>query len=332
MVTKFLEMMLQKVDKYLRDVLGITPVFLAWDKSGGLPFYLRDHYSYFIARILDFKCALMVDTAPEERTPAVIAKHAQQVRERQNIEVIYVKEAVTSYNRKRLIEQRVPFIVPGNQMFLPTLGIDLREHLKNLRESRIKFSPSTQALVLYILYHREIDSIRPSQLPQALGYKKMTIGRSFRELEEAGLGEHKASARYRQLCFAERGKVLWERVLPYFETPVRKRIYVPHGTIIENGISAGLSALARYTALAEPKNPVYAISDEQWKTGNQRGNLIRLPFDEPDSMEIELWNYSPALFAKNGIADPLSLFLSLKESRDERVQAALDKLMGDIRW
>jgi DNA-binding MarR family transcriptional regulator len=332
MVTKVVEIIIQQADRYVRDILGITLVFLTWEKAKELPFYLRDHYGYFFTELLGVKCALMVDINEEERTPAIIGKLVQQVRKQGGMEVIYVREAVTSYNRKRLIEQRVPFIIPGNQMYLPTLGIDLREHLRSQREKRTTFSPSTQALLLYILHQKEINSLRPAQLAQILGYKKMTIGRSFRELEEAGIGEHNASARHRQLRFEVRGKALWDKVMPYLETPVRKRIYVPPGINIGNGILAGLSALARYTMLAEPRNPVYAIPYDEWKARKRRENLIEFPFEEPDSLEIELWNYSPALFCENEIADRLSLFLSLKDSKDERVQAAIEELMGGLTW
>jgi len=53
---------------------------------------------------------------------------------RQQADLIYVRAQVTAYNRKRLIEQKVPFIVPGNQMYLPMLAIDLREHFRRIRE------------------------------------------------------------------------------------------------------------------------------------------------------------------------------------------------------
>jgi len=38
------------------------------------------------------------------RPPAVIGKHVDYVRSQHNVEVVYVRHAVTSYNRKRLIE------------------------------------------------------------------------------------------------------------------------------------------------------------------------------------------------------------------------------------
>ena len=44
--------------------------------------------------------------------------------------MVYVTGALASYERKRLIEQKVPFMVPGNQLYLPDLGIDLREYFR----------------------------------------------------------------------------------------------------------------------------------------------------------------------------------------------------------
>jgi hypothetical protein len=47
---------------------------------------------------------------------------------------------LASYERKRLIEQNVPFIVPGNQLYLPDLGID-GSNTQALMKLRPKFSP-----------------------------------------------------------------------------------------------------------------------------------------------------------------------------------------------
>jgi len=48
---------------------------------------------------------------------------------------------------------------------------------------------------------------------------------------------------------------------------------------------------------------------------------------EPGTLEIEVWSYAPILFAKDKLVDRLSLYLSLKESKDERVEAALEEMM-----
>ncbi|MCX6089865.1 MAG: MarR family transcriptional regulator, partial [Candidatus Atribacteria bacterium] len=242
------------------------------------------------------------------------------------------RHAVTSYNRKRLIEQKVPFIVPGNQMYLPMLGIDLREHLKRLREKKPVFSPSTQALILHVLWRKETDRVTPAEIAHRLGYSPMTMTRAFDELETAGIGEHSVQGKERHLHFAETGKPLWEKVLPYLNTPVRKRLYVASSIQTGNGHLAGQSALARYTMLAEPKIPILAFSTDEWKARMQQDKILELTLPEPGAFEIELWKYAPAQFANEGRVDRLSLYLSLRGSTDERIQLALDALLEGMEW
>jgi len=321
-----------QLEQYLRETLGITVTPHPWEKSSGLPQYLRERYRFLKTDVLGIECLLMADTGEEEQTPAVIGKHLDQVRSRSQIEAVYVRHAVTSHNRKRLIEQKVPFIVPGNQMYLPMLVIDLREHLKRLREKKPVFSPSTQTLILHVLWRKETGTVTPAKIAHRLGYSPMTMTRAFDELETACIGEHSVLGKERRLRFAETGKPLWEKVLPYLNTPVRRRLYVASSIQTGNGNLAGQSALARYTLLAEPKTPVFAFSADKWKARMQREKIIELALPEPGAFEIELWKYFPAQFANEGRVDRLSLYLSLRDSTDERVQSALDALLRGMEW
>lgn len=324
--------LIHQLGEYLEGALSISIEPRPWEKSSELPQYLRARYRFFHMDVLGTDCVLMADTDEGEQTPAVIGKHVDQVRSRHNVEVVYVRHAVTSYNRKRLIEQKVPFIVPGNQMYLPMLGIDLREHLKRLREKKPVFSPSTQTLLLHVLWAKETTTMTPAVIAHRLGYSAMTMTRAFDELETASIGEHSVRGKERHLHFAEPGKPLWEKMLPYLNTPVRKRLYVASSMQPRSGSLAGQSALARYTLLSEPKILVFAFSPSEWKTQMQQGKFLELAAPEPEAFEIELWKYAPAYFAKEGMVDRLSLYLSLKDSADERVQSALDMLLGGMEW
>ena len=324
--------LIYQLEKYLQEAIGITVTSHPWDKSSGLPQYLRERYRFLTMDVLGVECLLMADTGEEEQTPAVIGKHLDQVRARYDATVVYVRHVVTSYNRKRLIEQKVPFIVPGNQMYLPMLGIDLREHLKRLREKKPVFSPSTQTLILHVLWRKEIDTVTPAEIAHRLGYSPMTMTRAFDELETAGIGEHSVLGKERHLRFTGTGKPLWEKVLPYLNTPVRKRLYVASSMQTGKGSLAGQSALARYTMLAEPKIPILAFSTDDWKTRMQHDKIFKLTLPEPGGFEIELWKYAPSLFSHERNVDRLSLYLSLKDSNDERVQSALDALLGGMEW
>ena len=97
-------------------------------------------------------------------------------------------------------------------------------------------------------------------------------------------------------------------------------------------MKAGLSALAYYSALAEPANPVFALEGKKWK-GIKTGKNIRiLEIVEPGACELEIWSYPPELFSKEGVVDRLSLYLSMQANDDERVESALEEMMDQVAW
>jgi hypothetical protein len=49
-----------------------------------------------------------------------------------------------------------------------------------------------------------------------------------------------------------------------------------------------------------------------------------------DSAEIQLWRYSPAGTATDELVDPLSLWLSLENTTDERIEMARDDLLEQV--
>ena len=90
--------------------------------------------------------------------------------------------------------------------------------------------------------------------------------------------------------------------------------------------------MALYTLLSEPRVPVLAFSMDEWKRRTQDEKITELTCPEPESYEIEIWKYSPAYFAQAGTVDRLSLYLSLRDNPDERVQSATETLLGGMGW
>jgi DNA-binding MarR family transcriptional regulator len=324
----------KKFESYLYDNLGINVIATKWPEEKLLPLFLRELYAVYECSLLGSPYLLMVVRNEEEQTPATIRKHLGLVEEKSGREVIYLHPSIPAYNRKRLIEQKVPFVVPGNQMYLPPLGIDLREHIRKLRSSRRnKFSPSTQAVVLYALYHDTQNGVTPSALAEQLSYSPMTLTRAFDEIAAAGLGDVVMQGRERILRFVLNKRSLWEKALEYLRSPVKKRTFVKVQQNHFQGLKAGLSALSRFSMLAEPLTPVYAVNTDHWKALQQSEGLVEraLPVD-PGSVEVEIWSYAPELFSENDVVDRLSLFLSLQDNQDERVESALDDLMEGFKW
>ena len=323
----------KEFENYIYEDLGIEVATKKWLEEKRLPLFLRDLYSFFECELLGISCLLAISKSGKEQTPASVRKHLNLLLEKWEREVIYLHPSISAYNRKRLIEHKVSFVVPGNQMYLPCLGIDFREYSRKQRSSGIsKFSPSTQAVVLYALHNKINSEVTPSSLAEELGYSPMTLTRAFDELETVGLGEVKKVGRERVLRFDLDKRSLWQKAQEYLRTPVKKRMIVQATNNQWPKIIAGLTALSHYSMLVEPRITVYALSAEQWKSLKRSGDFIELGFSESGSYEIEVWNYSPQLLAQLGVVDRLSLYLSLKESDDERIESALEELLEGFEW
>ena len=67
----------------------------------------------------------------------------------------------------------------------------------------------------------------------------------------------------------------------------------------------------------------YAIKNGRVKKNELQHELV----DATRQVRVEIWQYDPGILGKNGIADPLSLALSLQENHDERVEQAVEELL-----
>jgi hypothetical protein len=321
-----------ELERYVHDALGATVKTAPWRGAGNLPPVLRERYKFAQAELLGLRALLVIDSNPEEQPPATVRKHMDMLQARQQADLIYVRAQVTAYNRKRLIEQKVPFIVPGKQMYLPMLAIDLREHFRRIREESPTFSPSTQVVVLYALLRESGRVLIPAEMAPLLGYSAMTMTRAFDELETASIAEATVRGRERCLRFNGDRKEIWEKAQPFFRSPVKKRLFIRRTDGMKDAIRSGLTALAHYSMLAEPSYKTFALSREDWKVLRLRHKIVEVPAQDPNASEIEVWWYPPALFAEHGFIDSLSLYLSLKADQDERTEAALEEMMERIKW
>ena len=323
---------IEAFEAYLQEALGVIVRPRPWTKTEELPFYLRDLYEFYEVDLLNVPCVVMVDKGGEELTPAVIGKHMANVRQSWGGRCVYVRPAITTYNRKRLIEQRVPFVVPGNQMYLPELGIDLREYFRTVRSAQDLLSPAAQAMVIYLLTMAVHDRFTATSLSKILGYTVMTMTRSLGELEAVSLAEVDRTGREKWLSYSNDKRGLWAKARPLMHSPVKRRTWLKEDMANkEKDVKAGLTALSQYSMLDHIFPRIYAISTRDWKELKNTG-VEELPFPEKGSCEIEVWRYDPHLFSVNGIADPFSVYLSLHGNKDERVESALATMIENVKW
>lgn len=212
-------------------------------------------------------------------------------------------------------------------MYLPNFGIDLREHFRKPPSQSIKsFSPATQAVVIFALLHKSVEGLIPSELSKKLGYTQMTMTRALDEFQTINLGEIIKKGKERRWYFRGNKYELWKQARSFMKSPLKYRTWLSKKKSLP---MAGLSALAQLSLLNEPSQPVFAISLDQWRALKKSG-AKELPSSEGALIELEIWSYDPNLFAKDDIIDPFSLYLSLEENKDERIETALEQMMEKV--
>lgn len=318
--------LIKELEKYFRETLGIEIRAKSWVGERDLPFFLRELYVFYEIVLLRRPCVVIVPRGNIEITSSTLAKHFKQLQAKWTGLCIYIRAAISSYTRRRLIENHIPFAIPYNQMYLPDMGIDFREHFLKERTHIKILSPATQAVIIYALTHNKPTST-PSELANELQYTSMTMTRALDELESLGIGEISHQGKERRWSVRETRKALWEKIKPFMCNPVKKRVWLRQNSksreIIEKGFVSGLTALARLTMLNQPLHPVYAIDMKDWK----KSGIEELPSVEGADVQLELWSYNPKLLTKGDMVDPFSLYLSLQDNKDERIEAALEKLI-----
>ena len=328
---------LRDFQQYLEETLGVTPQIEPWQQAQELPLFLRQGYAFFSAQILGTTVLLAVDKERELRSPATIARQLREIEKRCSIPMVFVRTQLAAFQRKRLIEQKTAFVIPGNQMYFPMLAIDLREHFRQLHDVSQKLSPATQATVLHLLLRSPEEELNSKELAKCLGYTKMTMSRTFNELQELELVEIQHRGRERVLIPPPDRRRLWTKAEPFLQSPIRSVHYVSRfegvGTEISTmGTIAGLSALSRYSMLADSKSPVVAVTAKQWRKQLESLPEVETHSDDLDAISVEVWNYDPQIFSAEGVVDRLSLYLCLKPVTDERVQMALEEMMEGLPW
>ena len=171
--------LLDRTLQYLRETLGLPVAKLDGhlEIANRLPVMLSNVYELQLLSIYGHPVLLVLDVGGD-RSPKRIERDVTTYRQHVR-DVIYVTASITSYDRKRLIERRLAFIVPDNQVFMPELGLVLREYARRDHRGPVeKMSPSAQAMLLVALRENEwARTWEPSAMAARLGYTPMTASR-----------------------------------------------------------------------------------------------------------------------------------------------------------
>ncbi len=312
-----------KLKIYLEAIFGCEIDVSAAPVREKLPLSLRG-YDFYQMTLLEQKIILAV-VRNDNRTPGEYAGQREMLRERLEDDIVFVFEALPALKRNRILQARIPFIVPGNQLYLPPF-LDLRERMVRKNQNGRQLSFLAQLLIIRQLLNRDVSDFMLKELGETLGYSAMSMSSTAAELEQRGMAEIHLDQGAKKIEFLKNGKDLWLANKDLMRSPV-KRILLN----VKNPMNlplAGTSALAQHSMLAADEIPVYAV---YWRDKlNDRFFEKAADRDEAGSV-LQLWHYRPMLQTNGGI-EPFSLYLSLRDDDDPRIESCLNEMMEKIEW
>jgi|GEM_PF-926304 len=323
---------------YVNRILGDDVKIRKKSDISMVPLYLQEIFKFYELKLYgeDLVAVIYVSTK-FLHTPAKIRKFIDTLKGIFSRDIVFISNGISSWNRDRLIKQKVSFIIPENQMFLPNIGIDLREHFKQKRDKVEYFSPSTQSIIIGLILKKLTYGITPDEIVRISGYSRMTITRVIDELETLGILNVNFQGKESFIDIKYSGKELWKEILPYLRTPIKKTLYLKEydNRFDEHFFVSGFSALSEYTMLSGADIFEYAISKSLFNDFCRKGYFCdEVKYPEEAKIRLELWNYVPGIAGDKmkQVVDRISLYKCFDDTEDERVLQALDELLRGIKW
>ncbi len=310
---------------YFTNVLSEDVAFKPADKDlqGKIPVSVSSNFTFYEGFILGYQVLLACVCDGDAIPPAQMKKLLDIVVRQTGMVAILTTPRISSYNKVRLVAQKVNFVIPGSQMFLPSLLLEIKPDRVIGADLKDTIPPFAQFLLLYHLQVASIAGASSYELSDRFSVSYGTVNKALRWLVSKDLIKMDGT-KTKTVQVDLRGRDLWDKALPVLVSPVEQVFYTD--AVLEHQMTSGLNALSTYTMINEDYSQCYAVVKKNLKA---LGVRLDRRFGEN---EIQVWKYNPEMLSSTGVVDRLSLYLSMRDDKDERVQIELERLMDEMQW
>lgn len=192
---------MKNVEAYITKTLGIEAVIEKAGNSitGKLPMYLTASNKFYKLNMLEREFLLLyIPDAENLPTAAQAKKWAKMIYETLRQIPVFVVNNLPAIVRARYMEQKINFIVPQSQLFMPWVLMDLKEQVLIPETKKDKLTIAAQYLLLaYLLsvepkndfegakiFDKPLKEMSYLEIAQALFVPQMTISRAIEDLEK----------------------------------------------------------------------------------------------------------------------------------------------------
>ena len=288
------------------------------------------------ACIMDQRFLLVSFIDKSELRKESLKKLLEQLESKSTIPVAFAFETLNDFQRRNMIEANIPFVSASSIFYLPFLGIAYRKRKitasQKPKENLPKLTAAAQAFFLFMMYKVKETPISKSEAARANGLTPMSVSRYSKELLDRGLIQETKERNTQQICCSATGRALFDKALPYLISPVKKEIILLPYEAFEKHPEAGETALSQITMLTPPKAEVAACGPHDSLANMKSLPKENLGFFKDNFVQLQVWKYDPQPLMQNNRIDTVSLYMSLKDSPNERVQACLKEMLDKEQW
>lgn len=263
-----------------------------------------------------------------ELTPTHCRRYADRIGEALGMPVVFILQTAQYVNRKRLIEQGVYFVVSNKYAFLPMLLLNSLEKEKKRKRGSV-LSPAAQYILLYYLQSQMKPVCTIKDFQGVVPFSYQSIGRALVDLEGFGLCRSEMIPNVeKRILFIDNKRALWEASLKYMRSPIKRVVYTDEELPSVKMAISGINALSYYSHLNPERRQTLAIYEKDY---NESIKDIQL-FEDEGNTRIEVWIYPSEMFPSSGYVDKLSLYLSMQDIHDARVEKELEIIIENMLW
>lgn len=309
--------LIRRTEEFINDEIGFHLELFECAEIPGVFDFTYDGLHPMQTEIAGDKCYFIFDI-DRICTPGRAIKIIDIIRKSSHKNAFYVIDGNDTYEYQRGFRRNhLDIIVPERVIYCPSLFISART-LPKKEPARIDKMPAVaQAILIRHILYNNVNGKTTQNIAIEFNITYGTVQKSFKWLCDNGYA-HKD--RERLVLFKKTADNI-ENTISHMENPISKTIYV--WDRLEGKPVCGDHAMDRYTMLAAsgPK--------ERACTRKEVRGLEIMP-DETGTPAC-IFKYDPKWTIQNDdCIDPISLYLTMKDNDDERVQKETEKLLKKI--
>ncbi len=292
-----------------------------------LPLVYRGRYDIFI---VETNGVLWMAIQPKDDVGLVLLRRDRNCVEKMTgLNCAIFLERTTFYIKEKLMEEGIPFVIDGKQIFLPFIGYLLSKSNERELPPVHLISFLTQKMLLVAIYERWIE-MKVSDAAKRLEVSTKSASRCFDELEYLNIGVLGMKGKSRVINIPDDRKQLWQQIESVLRNPVIRRFILREDMKFEK--KAGISALCEYSLLSDNAYPTYAVTKKELKASGVKEKKQASELEQIGCVVLELGYFID--FLGKGLQDPLSVALSQtrEEQKEERVDISINEMLEEYIW